>query len=83
MSNDRFHHEDDITVAYDAAELVLESYINRDILLLMDERARRQTIGTVARAIADAVIRSDPSTVNGDITELAGVNIERATKLRS
>lgn len=72
----RFHNEDEIEAAYDAAEMVLEGFIDRDVLLLMDERSKRQTIGMVSRAIADAVIRSEPDLA--DITTLPEVHIERA-----
>lgn len=77
MSSDRIFREDDVSAAYDAAELVLEGFFvgEKPLLLMMDERAWRQTIGKVGRAIADAVIRSNPSEVSGDITDVEGVNV--------
>lgn len=76
MSN-RFHHEDDIQAAYEAAEFVIMGMVQRNTILVPDERqpAKRETIRKVARAVADAVIRTN--SVDEDITTVLGVNVER------
>lgn len=77
MTN-RFHHEDDISAAYEAAEFVIRRLIDQERILVPDERpvATRNTIRQVAREVAEAVIRSD-AYVSGDISDIPGVRIER------
>lgn len=77
MSSNRFHHEDDVTAAYEAAEFVVRRLVANETILLPDYRpgANKATVKRVAREIADAVIRSDVM-ADGDITDL-GVTVER------
>ena len=67
--------EEEIQAVYDAAEMLLEGFVSRDVVLVRDERERTETIRRVARSIADGVVRSlyrEP-----DITDL-GVSVEWA-----
>lgn len=71
-----FIHEEDVQVAYEAAEHVLTGIVESETLVLViDERKRGRIIQTVSRAIADAVIRSQ--LVEGDIADVPGIHVER------
>lgn len=77
MSSNGFHHEDDVEAAYEAAEMVLRS----ELFPIWDNFGPIFTeakIRSIARAVADAVIRSDSYAICGDITDIAGVTVEHA-----
>lgn len=68
-----------IKAAYDAAESLLIGIVERHLLLVVDERQRRQIIRSAAMDIADAVIRSSFGSDVGvgiDITQVPGVETE-------
>lgn len=73
----RFHHEDDVTAAYDAAEFVVHNLVSRRLILVVDERepAKSNTIRRLAREVADAVIRSG-GIDSTDIADFPGVQVE-------
>ena len=69
--------EHEIQFAYDAAEMLLEGFVARDVVLVRDERERAAIVRRVARAVTDGVVRSlhrEP-----DITDL-GVSVEWAER---
>lgn len=70
---DRFHHEDDIRAAYEAAEQeLITAFMQYEITLSDNPFKEQRLIRELARRVADAVIRSDVS--NGDITDIPGVD---------
>lgn len=78
-TSSRFHSEDDVQSAYDAAEFILMGMIMRNVVLVPDERqpAKTVTIQRVARAMVDAVIRSGAYLdEEDDISTLPGVKLE-------
>jgi hypothetical protein len=77
---DRFHHENDISAAYESAEIIVAGLVQRNVVLVPDERepARTHTIRRLARDVTDAVIRSGYENL-GDISEIPGVQIERVS----
>lgn len=74
-----FLHEDEVQAAYDAAEMVIQRLVKEEVILLFELNSNStdysKTIRSVARAVADAVMRTQ-TFESGDITDLPGVTAE-------
>jgi hypothetical protein len=82
FSNERFHHEDEVLAAYEEAEAaVWRATIQIAGSLELKRHPGENyadTVRRVARAIADAVIRSTPEM--DDIASVPGVKVETITR---